>query len=398
MDDRLSFSSWFEPLDFHEFRKRIMGESPLFVPPRAALAERLKRDLDVHSADDLLKLRDPMVKVWFHQLDGLHGAVQQKPADARRFYDAGMALYFQELAEFREFEAEVAAALGVPAPFVKCQFFCNRAHARTLVHFDSMDNVIVQLTGSKTWRLGPNTFAPAPLRNWTPLDPVAPEMRPYAPGAPPKDVDTTVSYTMEPGALLHVPRGYWHETVSEEESVSVHVVVTPPIWLDVVVRALIGELARDERWRRSDYGIGLDDPSSRERAGELLASLREKVAQWVPEDIVVPRVQPSAVHENTRFVRCARVTFATESVDPENAMARVTVLSHEYPMATTTMAPRDMRLPWVDACRWVNERATGTSFDASDLRRAVPAITLAEAQEVLGVLEGARLVRRRKGP
>lgn len=118
----------------------------------------------------------------------------------------------------------------------------------TSVHFDPIDVITVQLTGRKTWWVAPNRFAPAPLEGWAPSDPVPPIMRIYSEGEPPTEIPgDAVEYALEPGAVLHIPRGYWHQTSSDQDSISLHILLIPPLRLDFLLASLRNPAMRSPR-------------------------------------------------------------------------------------------------------------------------------------------------------
>ncbi|WP_327100442.1 hypothetical protein OIE68_17675 [Nocardia vinacea] len=59
--------------------------------------------------------------------------------------------------------------------------------------------------------------------------------------------------------------------------------------------------------------------------------------------------------------------------------------------STTTVQLDRSYLP---ACRSVNQPPTGVSLDVADVLTAAPELSKAEAQQLLGLFERARLVRR----
>ena len=81
----------------------------------------------------------------------------------------------------------------------------------------------MQLTGSKRWWIAPNPPAPQPTVAWAVGDrSVDPDFRQYAHDPlPVRRLPGAQEHRLTPGcdALDH-PAGWWHETSSDEESVS----------------------------------------------------------------------------------------------------------------------------------------------------------------------------------
>lgn len=77
---------------------------------------------------------------------------------------------------------------------------------------------------------------------------------------------TTVE--MKPGSVLFLPRGTWHRTESEGDSMSVSIAVDTPPAVDYIVAQLRMLLLQDPRWRAPLYGAWGDD-SARESPAPL---------------------------------------------------------------------------------------------------------------------------------
>ncbi|MFE7462609.1 cupin domain-containing protein [Streptomyces sp. NPDC057499] len=76
------------------------------------------------------------------------------------------------------------------------------------VHWDDHDVVVVQIDGSKRWKLyGPTRTAPMHL------DMAEPEPPPEEP---------TVEFVLTPGDVLYLPRGWWHAVSASEGERSLH--------------------------------------------------------------------------------------------------------------------------------------------------------------------------------
>nr|CTQ88673.1 myc induced nuclear antigen [Kibdelosporangium sp. MJ126-NF4] len=79
------------------------------------------------------------------------------------------------------------------------------------LHWDDHDVVIVQLSGQKSWDVRGRS-RPVPM------------YRDAEPNAEPSD-DVVWSGTMQPGDVMHVPRGYWHQATRADRGIgySLHV-------------------------------------------------------------------------------------------------------------------------------------------------------------------------------
>jgi len=379
----LGVEGWFAPVGVPEFGPAVVGRRPLYVPPRPELAEQAMATLGVASADEALALTNCLMFAWFQRLDGRHTAAPVPAGSARRFFDAGMTIYLSQIQQFARHERELAELFGIAAGAAKVELFCNRPSAVTRAHFDPIDLVTVQLRGQKTWRIAPNTFAPDPYEPWATLERVPATVRPYADGQPPTRIpDDAVEFTLEPGAVLHVPRGYWHETVSDRDSMSLHMLFTAPTRLDAVLAAVKNELVSDPFWRASAY-----DP---QLSAADLATLRDAVSRINPRDLDPTAGEDHPVELGDRFVRAGQASFGIEEVGADTTRIAVTFHGGKENRTTTV----DMNGDYVPACQWVDRLPTGTAFDLADLMRQAPGLAKDEARQLVRLLADARLVRR----
>ena len=380
------FDDWFTPLDLTDFRARVLGRDVLLTEPREELAARLRGALEVQSVEDLFAKRVRQLSAWLPRLDGTLSSAVIHADSARTFYEAGTTLFYQDVAEFAPLAKEAADAFGVSAKSAKCQLFCNRPGAVTSVHFDPIDVITVQLTGRKTWWVAPNHFAPAPLEGWAPNDPVPPIVRIYSEGEPPTEIpDDAVEYTLEPGAVLHIPRGYWHQTSSDQDSISLHILLIPPLRLDFLLASLRNELLREDYWRESVYEFD---------STHWLVSARDAfddaVARINIQDLARSPIPQLPVTPETTFVRAGQCSLNVDGADADSVGISLTV--HGFRDTSTTTVRIDHG--YLPACRWVNRLPTGTPLDVADVLTAAPELSKADVQELLGLFERAHLIRR----
>ncbi|MDP1740935.1 cupin domain-containing protein [Polaromonas sp.] len=105
------------------------------------------------------------------------------------------------------------------------------------VHYDAHDVFILQVQGSKRWKIHPPT-TPHPLFDMKRHDRDGPALAPY------------FDLLLRPGEVLYIPRGHWH-CASAETGTSMHLTVgvNAPTGIDFL-KWLADELVDDESWRR----------------------------------------------------------------------------------------------------------------------------------------------------
>jgi ribosomal protein L16 Arg81 hydroxylase len=158
-------------------------------------------------------------------------------------------------------------------------------------HYDTHDVFILQMAGSKRWRL-----YSAPLELPLPS-------QPYPPTTPPGQATADIELNM--GDLLYLPRGWMHEARSSDRT-SIHVTlgIAVQTWADVVREAVNNLVESDVRFRRAlPIGFARDaaPDQARGQCAELtrafLDSLRlEKHLERKAESFVQGRLPDLAGH------------------------------------------------------------------------------------------------------
>ncbi|WP_053617666.1 JmjC domain-containing protein [Nocardiopsis sp. NRRL B-16309] len=208
-------------------------------------------------------------------------------------------------------------------------------------HWDDHDTMIVQLEGTKHWKVhGPGTRA-FPMKDDTDHAHTAPV-----------DADgrthTIWEGVLRPGQIIHVPRGWWH-TVTGTGGVSMHLTfgftrATGIDWANTLVRRLFEE----ETFRRDLPRFAAPD-ERRKHQHALVARLLELAEAWDMDEVLAER--------DARFPR--RTSFALPWAvqdDPPPPGARVEFvpvlpppLEHEDGRVAVSVSGKRYRLPAVAA-------------------------------------------------
>ncbi|WP_394825903.1 JmjC domain-containing protein [Pendulispora albinea] len=320
---------WLAP--FPERASELLERRPELFHPTAVRIAGVRSILPSWIIDDILAQAQDEVIAWFQTREGFHQTAKIRPSAAAAFYSNGITMLVQRIPRLRALAEEIARVLGFPATQVECNLFCNQPGATTQGHFDSVDTLTVQITGNKVWRIAPNAHAPLPTDTWVPPRLATHELRLYAHEQLPSKMpgEKAEIHALEPGAMLYLPRGYWHETYSMAESVSLHIHLFPCTWADAVLKTLRSHLLRDEGWRATAYPLlGLERAgdwdtqtalhSLRDAVGRLTADDVQRPPKWTPtpEDRVVPRARGSmgvvASAEDYQSVRLGAEEFGFE--------------------------------------------------------------------------------------
>jgi ribosomal protein L16 Arg81 hydroxylase len=115
------------------------------------------------------------------------------------------------------------------------------------LHYDTHDVFILQVLGSKNWRI---YDSPVEL---------PPRGRGYSP-AKPKPGALSDKFLLQQGDLLYMPRGLYHEAISDE-STSLHITLgaNSITWSDFLFEAVAAACLKDVSFRRS-LPIGFANP------------------------------------------------------------------------------------------------------------------------------------------
>lgn len=132
-------------------------------------------------------------------------------------------------------------------------------------HYDTHDVFVIQLHGSKQWRLYDAPF-PLPARDQTH------RKRGVHPG------EVRQSFELRPGGVIYIPRGWFHDALTSESS-SLHITlgITGTTWLDLM-RDLVKHCAEEPAFRRNLPPGYAHDPA----AGRLAEQEWKQLLQRLP--------------------------------------------------------------------------------------------------------------------
>ncbi|MEJ7603231.1 MAG: cupin domain-containing protein [Kofleriaceae bacterium] len=175
----------------------------------------------------------------------------------------------------------IRADLGLSALTPALPDLCDPGGEGTSPHFDQNVNFVLQLHGTKTWSLAPNTHVARPMTRHTIGQPVDPELQSYARLPMPDELPADrTDIVLEAGSLLFVPSGMWHQTHATTDALALNFTFSPPTWIDLFTAALRSRLALSSAWRETA------EPLSVTTFEALLRDLAEEAPSWVATDIL----------------------------------------------------------------------------------------------------------------
>ncbi len=221
-------------------------------------------------------------------------SIDTTPKDAQKLFDNGMGLLFNEAQNIspflQEFLQGLRKDLGLSSlTYGRCLIYATPDGKGTATHFDQNINFVLQVHGTKKWKVAPNLDVANPLTRHTMGLPADPEMMSYLsspmPDQMPQEAET---FELSAGSLLFVPRGAWHSTEAEGDALALNFTFTAPTWLDLFSAALRSRLALSPEWRETADGVS--DPKRTELATQkfdhLLAGLIQDLPHWKAADIL----------------------------------------------------------------------------------------------------------------
>ena len=223
---------------------------------------------EVHDIPSFIRAHTGALQLHLRQPDGNVRHEPAGPEAAIAQFHAGTVMDLRDIqrwfAPARAWMERIAAELAASAGY--CHAFISPAGTGVAKHFDNREVFAVQLLGRKRWRLAPNDAWPMPLMPHA----AGGTVHPFNQDAPidaladtemPADAETHV---LEPGSVMFVPRGYWHDTHTLEDSLSFSFGFRNTTRLEKFVALVTDELAREPAWRGTAFDPRVKRPPGTE--------------------------------------------------------------------------------------------------------------------------------------
>ncbi len=268
------------PLAPQTFLKEAWPNEPVFLPAAPSkLAELLSLPV-LQSLERLVACRTSKVRACLPDFDDEYSSVLVDAKDALKMHRCNMTLVFdgmqdQEpviLAHLNQLKAELGLGQLTQSRAIA---YATPAGGQTRLHFDANVNFVIQLSGSKRWRLAPNESVENPTDRFTSCtgdissDLEAQCHAPLLEEMP----DGATEYVMERGCVLVVPRGYWHETATDEDALSLNFTFSQPTRADVFARALHTKLSESPVWRSLAQSAADDEKLAQSVSMDLISKV-----------------------------------------------------------------------------------------------------------------------------
>lgn len=249
------------------------------------------------SLDTMLKAWPNKVQVHLPDVADESSSIDASPDEAKQKFKDGMALLFNNVQTISPVLGEelkqLHSELGLPNSTVaRCMVYATPAGKGTAAHFDQNINFVLQIHGTKRWRIAPNETFTNPTERYTIGQPLDSELATYIEGDLPTKMPTEncEEIILKPGSLLFVPRGFWHTTSAEGDALALNFTYSQPTWVDLFTAALRSRLTLSPGWRELADGVTSSQGFARARArakfDELLSGLVDDLPNWNAADIL----------------------------------------------------------------------------------------------------------------
>ncbi len=283
-----------QPITPSDFFKSYWPQKPLFIPPQPNKLEAIFELPQLQDVQALIEARSLKVRACLPDFDDEYSSVLLDPTDAMKGYRNQMTLVFDSMqtqspAIASGLEA-VRSDLGLPVGSEnsltrsRAISYATPAGGRTRLHFDANANFVIQIKGVKRWWLAPNTSVDFPTDRYTSQSGeigVTLEQQCHAQLLDELPSDS-LEFILEPGSVLFVPRGYWHETATEEDSISLNFTYSQPTWADIFCQSIHTHLLQSSKWRELADGLESEDQARKETALSRFEELAKSFAEELP--------------------------------------------------------------------------------------------------------------------
>jgi hypothetical protein len=354
--------------------------------------------------------RQPVLKSLEQLAEGYRGPLSfgrglQSPqtfdshANAAALMQLGLTVYLQDInsrlpgatAFLRALERE----LGVAPGSARLSAFASPGDDGVSCHYDAEDVISIQLLGRKTFYVAPMTEIELPYGAQFGPDMVAVEnlYEQARNGFPDPAGLIFQAHDMQPGSVLYLPRGTWHKTQASEPSLSLSIVIRPPVLAEVLLGWLKPWLLGDARWRSPIYGE-LDQGGLKTMLGELADRLNTGAESSITDWHSASSVGPADVYLGAELLRVPGSQLIWQDVPSGTGSVprlhlQVTALDQDWRARITldTEIPKAL-LP---AIVWLKRRKT--AFDLKALAEQLPQRGDADLRQLLALLVKAHALR-----
>ena len=291
---KIGLSELLYPVTQADFFNSYWPEQALFIPPAENKLINIFDLEQLQNLENLVLARVLKVRACLPDFDDEYSSIHLDPKDAIKAYDNNMTLVFDSMQSQCSLIADVLKNITADLSLVFGQSDNNLCQARSIayatpawcgtrLHFDANANFIIQIRGTKKWTLVKNTSVHYPTERFTTgsfemSEALENQCHDQLLDSVPDEGAT--EYTMTPGSVLFVPRGMWHETTTDEDSLSLNFTFSQPTWADVFSKSIHNVLLKSTEWRKLPQGSHLTESE------KMLQLFQNLVKDLTAEDLL----------------------------------------------------------------------------------------------------------------
>lgn len=327
------------------------------------------------------------------------------PSYAQKLFQMGMTLYFDDVAPYvrgaQAFLKQLESDLGIAAGSTRMTVWASPREDGAACHYDANDIISIQLYGTKRFELAPVREISVPYGmqyspGTMPFDDLYTQTGNGFPDWQTAEFDTT---EMKPGSVLFFPRGTWHRTFVNQDSLAVAIVIEPPPAINCLLDELRLVLLQDPRWRKPLYGAwgnGSQREQALARAEQLLRELPQTMGTLSPQDLILPTLTEEQrlefIDERTRFQRVPNTNvFAEPAGEDQDELQWMRINFRDEHGMQHTLASVETPRQYADIIGWLAEQET--PFSVETLQARFPATPFAELKRLLQVCARGGLLK-----
>lgn len=291
---KIGLAELISPCTTDQFLELYEKNEAFITTPQGSSLKALMDLPFLNSLEDLLNSWPHVIHAHLPDIRDEISSIETTIKDAPKLFNNGMGLLFNEAQRISPVLAQSVEAirkdLGLSAMTIaRCLIYVTPDGKGTAPHFDQNINFVLQVRGTKKWKIAPNHDVVNPLtRHTMGLDP-DPEMSTYLEKELPTQMpEEAQEFELTPGSVLFVPRGAWHSTEAEGDALALNFTFTPPTWLDLFTAAMRSRLALIPEWRETASGVSDEERrlAAEHKFDYLLSMIAQELPHWRASDIL----------------------------------------------------------------------------------------------------------------
>jgi 50S ribosomal protein L16 3-hydroxylase len=306
------------PLTIDDFLKSYWPKKPLVSNGDPNRFDVIPGFDKIKNLNDILEIYNNPVMVVGNAVIEESGGIMDRllvPSnEALQWYEKGAALEFDFtdlfIPQSRRWVENLKSDLRLPeGTLSKVIVYAAKNGGGFKAHFDAYTNFIFQIKGEKIWKLYENHNVENPTLHYDLAEaPYYPEeLKKYWTGEPPaEDLPDADVVKLTPGSMLYLPRGVWHSTKSDEETLAINITFGQPTWLDLLLSEMRSRLVSNSKWR--ELALNYNSLNNEEKnkvfkdIDNILSLLRKEVEKITPEDLLKHQSGDFDPYQSTQLV------------------------------------------------------------------------------------------------